>query len=288
MVGTGDRVPPRYHTRMHSIHPTAIVSKECELGEGVEIGPHCVVSGRVKLGSGVRLIASVCLSGPLVVGDGATFYPFSCVGYPGQDFKFKPGDPTAGVIIGKNTVLREYATVHAATKLDQPTRVGDSVLMMVCTHVGHDAHLDNRAILVNGAALGGHSYVGEAATLSANVGLHQFGRVGRLAFVSASVAVSSDVPPFCLVAQRTHMNGLNIIGLRRSGMPRDQITELREVYRDAFRNFHTREDLLRLLEERGRNCPPVAEWHRFVVDKKRSIMMGFDRSNEPEEAGLSD
>lgn len=263
---------------MHSIHPTAVVSKECEIGDGVEIGPFCVISGPVKLGAGVRLIGSSHLCGPLTVGAGTVIYPYCTIGFPGQDFKFKMGDPTAGVVIGKNAILREHATVHAATKPENPTRIGDNVLMMCTAHVGHDAVLENRAILVNGAALGGHSHVGEAATLSANVGVHQFCRVGRLAFVSANVAVTRDVPPFCMSAHRRYMAGLNLIGLRRSGMPAEQINGLREGFRDAFRTFRVREEQISILEARARTCPPIEEWVRFLKDKKRTIMPGFDRA----------
>jgi len=262
---------------MHSIHPTATVSKDCELEDGVEIGPFCTLVGPMKLGRNVKLLGHVYLSGPLTVGENTIFYPFSCIGFPGQDFKFKIGDQTAGVTIGKNSVLREHATVHAATNAEKPTRVGDSVLMMCSSHVGHDATVSNRAILVNGAAMGGHSVLGEAGTISAHVGVHQFGRVGRLAFVSANVAMTTDVPPFCMVAVRNRMIGLNIVGLRRSGMPRDQITALRDAYREAFRTFRTREDMLKILDERGRTCPPVAEWHQFILDKKRAICPGYVR-----------
>lgn len=263
---------------MHSIHPTAIVSKDCELGDGVEVGPFCVISGRVKLGAGVRLLSHVQLAGPLTVGSGTTFYPFACIGFNAQDFKFKPGDPTAGVVIGQNSVLREYVTVHASTKADQPTRVGDNVLMMCHSHVGHDAVIDNRAILVNGACLAGHSHVAEGATVSAYSCLHQFDRIGRMAFISANIAVSTDVPAYCIVAHRRYMAGLNLIGLRRSGMPSAHITGLRETYREAFRSHRTREDLLRILEDRTKTCPPVEDWLRFVQSRKRAIMPGFDRS----------
>ncbi|MBX3376838.1 MAG: acyl-ACP--UDP-N-acetylglucosamine O-acyltransferase [Phycisphaeraceae bacterium] len=273
---------------MHSIHPTAVVSKECELGDGVEIGPYCVISGRVKLGNGVRLLGHVQLTGPLTVGNGTTMYPFACIGFNAQDFKFKPGDPTAGVVIGQNSVLREYVTVHAATKADQPTRIGDNVLMMCHSHVGHDAAIDNRVILVNGASLAGHSHVAEGATLSAYACLHQFGRVGKMAFISASVAVANDVPAYCIVANRRFMAGLNLVGLRRAGMPPAHITGLRDAYRDAFRVHRTREDLLRILEERARTCPPVEEWLRFVQTRKRPIMPGFDRSETSEAADAAE
>lgn len=261
------------------IHSSASVSSACVLAPDVEVGPHCVLTGHVELGRGVRLIGNVSISGPAKIGEGTVMYPFACVGFPGQDFKFKVGDPTAGVVIGKNAILRESATVHAATKMDRPTTVGDNVLMMCGAHVGHDAWADHRAIMVNGAALGGHSYLGQSATLSAYSALHQFGRVGRLAFVSASVAIPNDIPPFCLVAQRNELAGLNLIGLRRNGMAPADITQLRSAFRDVLRKSMTADERLAMLEERGRSCSPVREWFDFFNTKKRAIATGVRASS---------
>lgn len=273
---------------MHSIHPTAIVSKESQLGDGVVIGPYCILSGKVVLGAGVKLLSHVCITGPVTIGKDTELSPFSCIGMPPQDFKYKPGDATAGVVIGERCMIREYATVHAATKPDIPTRVGNQVLMMCSSHVGHDATTEDRVVLVNNAALAGHSHVGEGATLSAYVGVHQFGRVGKMAFVSANVPVTRDVLPFCIAAHRKYMAGLNLVGLRRSGMPAAQITVLRETFRDTFRQHRTREDLVRILSERAAACPPVAEWVRFVQGGKRTVMMAFDPMRAGETADAAD
>ncbi len=262
---------------MSVIHPTASISKECTLDSDVNIGPGCMISGKVHIGRGVQMIGNVHVSGPVTIGEGTTVYPFACIGFPGQDFKFKIGDPTAGVVIGKNAILREYATVHAATKPDKPTMVGDGVLMMCSSHVGHDARVDNRAIMVNGSALGGHSYVGEAAILSAYTCVHQFGRVGRLAMASSHVAITMDVPPFCLIAERGRMVGLNLIGLRRAGIPREQITQLRRVYRDVFRSRLTREEMLSVLAVEKQGHPLVGEWHKFILEQVRPICPGRPR-----------
>src|SRR5262245_25571059 len=101
---------------MPLVHPTSIVSSQAELAHDCEIGPHCVISGPARLAAGVRLVANVHLSGPVEVGAGTIIYPFACLGFPGQDFKFKPGMPTAGVRVGANCVIREQVTIHSATK----------------------------------------------------------------------------------------------------------------------------------------------------------------------------
>ncbi len=263
---------------MSKIHPSASVSPEAILGDGVEIGPQCVVEGNVTIGAGVRLIGHVYVCGPAQIGDGTTIYPNCCLGFPGQDWKFKPGDPTPGVRIGKGCILREHVTVHAATKPDRPTTVGDRCMMMVGSHLGHDSRIGNDVVMVNYSGLAGHAEVGDNATLSGMVGIHQFVRVGRFVFMSAGVGVSMDVPPFCIVPERQRIEGINRVGLRRSGMPREHITLLDEAFRKAFRPGNlSRAEMIEKLLQIGAGCPPVVEMAEFVRQSKRGICPGPGR-----------
>ena len=256
---------------MPKIHPTAIVSPECVLGEDVEIGPYCIVSGKVTLGAGVRLIANVHINGPVEIGAATQLFPGACVGFPGQDYKFKLGDATAGVRIGANCILREGATVHAATKIENPTTVGDRVFMMAMSHVGHDSKVGNSVILVNSALVAGHAQVFDNATMSGNSALHQFNRIGRLAFIGGGCALSTDVPPFCIGVGRNRLVGINVVGMRRNGISRDHITQVRAAYREAFRSGLNRIDMLSSLEGLGRDCPPVMDKADIVRPAKRTV-----------------
>lgn len=262
---------------MPSIHPAASISPEAELADGVEIGPHCVLTGAVKLGPGVRLLGHNYIAGPVTIGEGTIIYPFACIGFPPQDVKFKPGDKTAGVAIGKSCQLREHVTIHAASNDHTPTTVGDKVFMMVNAHLGHDVKVGNNVIMVNNSAVGGHGQLHDNATLGGGVLVHQYGRVGRLAFISGGLAVSTDVPPFCMVGERNRLNGLNLVGLRRSGVPREQITVLRRVFREALWRVIRKDEMLRILDERAQGCPPVAEIAEFVRGTRRSICPGHGK-----------
>ncbi|MDI1289977.1 MAG: acyl-ACP--UDP-N-acetylglucosamine O-acyltransferase [bacterium] len=257
-----------------SIHPTAIIDPECEFGEGVEIGPWCVLTGRVVLGDNVRLLSNVQISGPVTVGASCTFYPFVSIGFPPQDFKFKPGDPTAGVTIGSSTVLRESVSVHAATRLDKPTRIGDRVYMMANSHAGHDVTVGNGVVMANSALLAGHCSIGDNAIISGNSAVHQFNRVGRMAFISGNVGSSKDIPPFCVCAARNTINTVNLVGLRRAGYPREQITSVRNAFWYVFRRNLLRKDTITELMARGKDCPLVMEQAEFVASATRPIARG--------------
>lgn len=262
---------------MPTIHPSAIVSPEADLAGDVQIGPNCVLTGRVILGPGVRLIATVHIQGPVTIGPGTVLYPGVCIGFEPQDYKFTPGTPTAGVTVGANCLIREHATIHAATNEHTPTSLGNQCFMMACSHMGHDCRVGNNVIMVNYTGLSGHCEVADNATFSGHVGLHQFVRIGRLAFLSGGVSVGMDVPPFCMANERNRLGGLNLVGMRRNGVSREEITEVRRAFRDCFRRPMPADEMQGLLDERAASSPAIAEMAEFIRNTKRGICPGMGR-----------
>lgn len=269
---------------MPDIHPTAIVTGDVRLADDAVIGPYCVVqatpAGPVTLGPGVVLHAHVSIAGPIEIGANTQVFPGACLGFPPQDYKFKMGDPTAGVAIGSDCIIREHVTVHAATKADKPTRIGNGVFMMVGCHAGHDATVGDRAVMVNACLLAGHSELGERVTFSGGAMLHQFNRVGRLSMVSGLVAVAMDVPPFCLVGARNTVRGLNLVGLRRNGFSSETITAIRAAFREVLRKNLPRKEMISELEARADGYPEIAEIAEFVRTARRPICHFQDTRGE--------
>lgn len=257
---------------MAQVHPTSTISRECELASDAVVGPHCTLEGKVTLGPGVHLLGHVYIQGPTTVGAGTFIYPFTCIGFEPQDLKFTRGvTPTAGVVIGRDCKLREHVTIHASTKPDVPTRIGDRVWMMVGSHVAHDCQVGNDVMFVNNAGLAGHVQIGDKVTLAGHAIVHQFVRMGRFAFMSAGSAVSTDVPPFCIAWGRNSIVGLNVVGLRRSGMPREDITRLRHAFREVVRQNLPRPDMVTRLREIAQGSAPVLEFADFIAAGKRPV-----------------
>lgn len=263
---------------MPQVHPTAVVGPECELAEDVTIGPWCVLSGRVRLGPAVRLMASVQIQGPCQIGAGTLVYPFACIGFEGQDVKFKPGMPTAGVVIGAGGILREHVTVHAATKTEAPTKIGDRVFMLTGSHVGHDCTIGHDVVMVNQSACGGHVTLGDNVLLGGQAVIHQFVQIGRYAHVAGDCGVALHVPPFVTVNERNRIGGVNRVGLRRAGMPREHISQIVRAYHDLLRNPLTNEQIVG--ELRSRDCAPLTEMADFIErvrPTRRGICPGMGR-----------
>ncbi|MFK7758936.1 MAG: acyl-ACP--UDP-N-acetylglucosamine O-acyltransferase [Phycisphaerales bacterium] len=256
---------------MPKIHPSAIIDDQVTLADDVQIGPNCTLTGKIALGNGVKLIAGVYMQGPVTVGADTVFYPNSAIGFEPQDAKFAPGSATAGVTIGDNCIFREGVSIHAASNNETPTRIGDRVYFMVNSHAGHDVTVGNDVILVNNTGLGGHSEVQDRALLSGGTMVHQFGRVGRQAMTSGMTALTNDLPPYFTAIERNNVVGLNLVGMRRSGMSKDEIAAVRSAFSEVFRKNPPQQELRAMLAERAETSNAVREIYDFVISSKRPI-----------------
>ena len=257
---------------MAQVHVSAIIGDEVVLGEGVEIGPFCVVSGKVTLGDGVKLISGVSIQGPVEIGSGTVVYPGAAIGYEPQDYKFAPGTATAGVVVGSDSILREHVTVHAASNDHTPTKIGDRVMMMVLSHAGHDVTVGDDVIMVNSTHLAGHSVVQDRVIMAAGSMLHQFGRIGRQAMTSGNTVLTGDLPPFCMAAGRNTVVGLNLVGMRRSGMSGEEINAVRYAYKTVLRKNPPMPVMKQMLNELGHQSQAVKVIADFINDAKRPIV----------------
>lgn len=219
---------------MTLIHATAIIDKNATLGADVSVGPYCIVGGDVQLGDRVCLHSHVVLDGRTKVGDDTQIYPFSSIGLPPQDLKYKGED--SELVIGKRNTIREYVTMNPGTEDGgMRTVVGDDCLFMASTHVAHDCIVGNHVILANNATLAGHVEVGDFAIIGGLAAVHQFARIGRHAIVGGMTGVENNVIPYgSVVGERARLSGLNIIGLKRRAFSKEDITNLRTAYRMLF------------------------------------------------------
>ncbi len=212
------------------IHPTALIEDGAVIGAGVTIGPFAVIGPEVTLAAGVTVKSHAVVTGWTDLGTGTTVFPFATVGEVPQDLKYA-GERTR-LSVGARCRIREGATLNIGTEGGGGiTRVGDDCLLMTGAHVGHDAQIGNRVILVNQVAIAGHCQLGDDVIVGGLSGVHQFVRIGRGAIIGAVTMVTNDVIPYGLVqAPRGELDGLNLVGLKRRGVERAEITALRAAY----------------------------------------------------------
>jgi UDP-N-acetylglucosamine acyltransferase len=255
-----------------AIHPTAVVAPGAIIGSDTSIGPYSVIGEGVRIGRGNQIGSHVVIEGRTTIGDFNTIYQFASVGANPQDLKYQ-GEDTV-LTIGNGNIIREYVTIQPGTDGGEGrTVVGNGNLFMACSHAGHDCTIGNGVRLGNSAALAGHVEVGDGATLSGLSGVHQFVRIGRMAFLAAGAMVSQDVPPFCLVqGDRAHLVSLNLTGLQRSGMPADEIASLKRVFRALFRSKGTLAERLASIAGHAGEFPSAKELAGFVASSKRGAV----------------
>jgi UDP-N-acetylglucosamine acyltransferase len=217
------------------IHATALVAPGAELASDVEIGPYCTVGGEVKLGAGVRLHSHVVIEGQTQIGEGCEIFPFVMLGAPPQHAAYKPTDAVR-LVIGARNLIREHVTINGGSSVGRGvTRIGHDCTFYMGAHVGHDCIVGDNVTLTNNATLGGHVILGDFVIMGGLSAIQQRSRVGRHAFVGGLAAVNSDVIPYGMVwGNHATLEGLNLIGLKRRGFSRAQISSLRAGFRALF------------------------------------------------------
>ena len=249
---------------MTDIHPTALVESGAEIDETASIGPFCVVGRRVRLGANVRLHSHVVVEGRTSVGAGTVIFPFSAIGTIPQDKKYAGED--SRLEIGENNVIREHVTMNPGTSGGgSVTRVGSNGLYMVGSHIAHDCIMGDDVILANNATVAGHCVIADHAILGGLCAVHQFVRIGEYAFVGGMTGVEADIIPFGMaLGNRASLAGLNLVGMRRSNLPREQIHAVRNAYKKLFADEGTLMERVERVDEEYKDDPSVQKIVRFI------------------------
>ena len=259
------------------IHKTAIIDSNAKISENVIIGPYTIIGPDVVIGEGTVIQSNVNITGNTSIGKYNQIYPFASIGNDPQDLKFK-GEKTL-LEIGDNNKIREYVTINPGTEGGGgKTKVGNNCLFMVSSHIAHDCIVGDNVILANNVPLGGHAHVDNNAIIGGNSAVQQFTRVGKFAMIGGMCGVVRDVIPYGIAhGNRSILQGLNLIGLRRKNIPNKEILSLSEAYKIIFKNENLTENLSNLSNDLREN-DLVSEVVNFIEkDKKRPICTPFSK-----------
>lgn len=254
------------------IHPSAVIDADCEIAEGVTIGPFCVIGAGVKIGRGTSVASHVVIQGKTTIGEENTIFQFSSIGEIPQDKKYS-GEETL-LTIGDRNIIREYATIHRGTAQDKGvTSIGNDNLLMAYTHVAHDCMLDDHIIMSNGASLAGHVDIGDYAILSGFTLVHQFCHIGAHSFSAMGTAINRDVPPYLLVSGSPAVpRGVNSEGLKRSGFDAETVREIKEAYKLLYHCGLKLDEATDKIAGLAGDSPQLAVMAEFLQNSRRSIV----------------
>ena len=259
------------------IDKTAQIDPKAKISDNVKIGPYSVIGPNVEIGEGTILQSHVNITGDTKIGLNNKIYPFASIGNDPQDLKFK-GEETK-LEIGDNNKIREYVTINPGTEGGGGiTKVGNNCLFMVSAHIAHDCLVGNIVILANNVPLGGHAHVDDNAIIGGNSAVQQFTRVGKFAMIGGMCGVVRDVIPYGIAhGNRSVLQGLNLIGLRRKDIPNKEIMKLSDAYKEIFKNENLTENLSNLPSELKKNRLVMEVVNFIEKDKKRPICTPFSK-----------
>jgi UDP-N-acetylglucosamine acyltransferase len=215
------------------IHPTAIVDSNAKLAGSVEIGPFSIIGPHVTIGEKTIMQSNVVIEGEVNIGHGNFIGHGAIIGAPPQDVSFSP-DRRTKVEIGDDNIFREYCTIHRGSPDRSVTKIGDKNFVMSGAHIGHNCVIRNNVVIANNCLLAGHVQVDDGAFLGGGSTFHQFMHIGRLVMVQGSSAFGKDLPPFVVAAERNYVFGLNIVGMRRTGLSANDRREIKEAFKLVY------------------------------------------------------
>ena len=259
------------------IHNTAIIDTQAKIHKNVKVGPFSVIGANVEIEENTEIQSHVSILGNTKIGKNNQIYPFASIGNDPQDLKFQ-GEETK-LEIGNDNKIREYVTINPGTNGGGGiTKVGNNCLFMVSAHIAHDCYVGDNVILANSVPLGGHAYIEDNVIIGGNSAVQQFTRVGRFAMIGGMCGVVRDIIPYAMVhGNRSKLQGLNLIGLRRKNIPNIEIMILNDAYKEIFKNENLTDNLNNLNKD-FRKHKLVSEVLNFIEkDKKRPICTPFSK-----------
>ncbi|MDH3268019.1 MAG: acyl-ACP--UDP-N-acetylglucosamine O-acyltransferase [Ignavibacteria bacterium] len=256
---------------MKNIHPTAIVNPDAKLGDNLSVGPYAIIEGDVEIGEDCSVGPHAVIYSGARIGNRVKIFQGASVANLPQDLKFS-GEPTL-FIIGDDTIIREFATLHRGTKETGKSQVGKNCLFMAYSHVAHDCSVGDNCIIANAVQIGGHAHIEDYVIVGGSTPVHQFSLIGEHAMVAGGIRITQDVPPFILAAHTpATFAGINAIGLRRRGFKNEDIQILKDIFGLIYNKSHNVSQAAKIIEEKFGNNIYAQKVLSFLSRSKRGIV----------------
>ena len=223
------------------IHSTAIIDPSAKVDSSTQIGAYSIIGSKVQIGKNCLIEPHSQICNRVTIGKGNTIGRGSIIGADPQDLSFDPST-LSKVSIGDDNTIRELVTIHRSTSSEGITKIGNSNFLMTGCHIGHDVTIGNNVIIANSCLLGGHTVVNDNAFLGGGAVFHQFVHIGGFCMIQGNSTITKDVPTYCIGYGRNCLAGINTIGLKRSGMAKQHIEEIKNLFKLIFYSKDTASD----------------------------------------------
>ncbi len=253
---------------MANVHPSAVIAENVELAENVVIGPNCVVGKGSSIGSGSTLLANVIVGRDVTIGENNQMSPNAVVGGQPQILGLGPDGEYGKLTIGNNNIIRENVTIHPSMHPDKTTKIGNSNLLMVGVHIGHDCELEDDIVFSNYTQISGHCHIQQGVWFSGMVLVHQFITIGKWCYAAGMAGINHDVPPFVIVSGHypPTIRGINKRGLSRAGLNEKQQKEIMAAYKKLYRNGKNLIKNAQQMKDEGNNPENVKAMIDIIIN----------------------
>ena len=252
------------------IHPSAIVEKGAQLGDGVLVEAFAYIASTVSIGDATVIRHHSSVEGNTTLGKQNLVAPYACLGGLTQDLKYKGG--VVGLTIGDNNQFREYVTVHSATMDQAKTKIGNHNVLLAYSHVAHDCTMGDYNVMSGNSALAGHVIIGNQINIAWSAGIHQFCQIGDYAMISACSKVVQDILPFMIAdGNPASVRAVNKIGLQRNGFSEAEINDIKEIFKELYKSGKNRTQALDFLEKRFSENSNYDQILRFIKNSNRGL-----------------
>ena len=258
---------------MTSIHQTAILDPNAQVGNDVEIGPYTIIKDDVIIGDDTIIGTGAFLDSGARIGKKCSIGHYAVLGNPPQDLKYA-GEKTY-LEIGENTTIREFATLNRGTTYHYKTTVGSNCFIMTYAHVAHDCIIGDNCIIANAVNMGGHVEIEQDASVGGGTVIHQFVKIGQHAFIGGGLRVTKDVPPFIrAMGEPVQYGGTNFIGLERKGYSKETILEIKRAYKIIYHDASTRAEAIKMIQEKLQPLSEIQSIIDFILKSDRGLIRG--------------
>ena len=237
----------------------------------MNIGPYCFIEDQVVIGDGCQLSSSILIKKKTTIKKNCRIFHGAVIGEIPQDIKYAGED--SEVIVGNDTIIREYSTIHRGTVENKQTTIGNNCLLMAYSHVAHDCTISNHVILSNGVQIGGHVIIDEHAIIGGMTPVHQFSHIGCYSFIGGGLRVVQDIPPYILAnGEPIRYSGINIVGLRRNNFKKEIKQTIKDVYSIIYKSNQNVSQSLKIIKNKIPLTNEVQIIIDFIKNSKRGII----------------
>jgi UDP-N-acetylglucosamine acyltransferase len=256
------------------ISTLANVSPNAKIGKNVTIEAFATIYGDVEIGDNTHIHPNALIYPDTIIGENCQIFPGAIIGIVSQDLKYKGERSTT--VVGNNTIIREYVTIHKGTADRMTTKIGDNCLLMAYVHIAHDCIIGNNVIIANYTGLAGHVTIEDFVIIEGMGAVQQFVTIGAHSFLAGDSKVRKNVPPYIRVAREPlQYIGVNTVGLTRRGFEKEVINQIEDIYRLIFVRGHNITNALELVTKEIPDSTIKNQIVEFIKNSTDGIIKGI-------------